>query len=275
VNTRLVELLNLCLVTSFCFADTVDIKGYVYYQDYNEPYTYEYDSESEPGYVAYPIDDAYVTLYKRTSSDTWVQYGSTIQTDEGYYVFEDIDVGRDASDLCTNSNWFRIRINADGCLPDKWQYMVEMVRFSNNAVRPSGITDAGSIRVDCVFEACFWDEYDGSSLQADALQGHWVAVDNGTAFSLERSNGELSCPIDQNVIPIQMCFLGHVGVDDTVFSLWEDEEDYMELVVWPNEEDESEAFGWFYAYWSDDWPSYAFHESQVLKQYIVVDFIDP
>jgi len=271
-----VELFNLCLVTSLCFADTVDIKGYVYYQGYNEPYTYEYDSESELGYVAYPIDDAYVTLFKRTSSDTWVQYGSPIQTDEGYYVFEDIDVGRDASDLCTNSDWFRILINAEGCLPDKWQYMEEMVRFSNNTVRPSGIPDAGSIRVDCVFEACNWDEYDGSSLQADELQGHWVADDNGTAFTLVDSNGELSCPIDQNVIPIRMCFVGHVSVA-SVFSQWEDEEDYMELVVWPYGEDESEAIGWYCAYWSDDWPSFAFHESQATPPhlFIVMDFIDP
>jgi hypothetical protein len=271
-----VELVSLSLVASSGFADAVDIKGYVYYQDYDEPYTYEYGPDSASGYVAYPIDGAYVSLYKRTSSDTWVQYGSTIQTDEGYYVFEDIDVGRDETDLCTNSNWFRIRINAEGCLPYGWQYMEQMVRFSNKAVRPSGIPDAGDIRVDCVFEACHWDEYDGSSLQADALQGHWVAEDNGTAFSLAYSNGELSCPIDQNVIQIQMCFVGHVGVE-TVFSTWDDEEDYSELVVWPYGEDESEAVGWFYQYWSADWPSYAFHVNQAVppQQYIIMDFIDP
>jgi len=267
----------LCLFAYVSVADTLDIKGYIYYQDYNEPHTYAYDSLSSVGCVAYPIDGAEVTLYKRTALSTWTQYGSLTHTDEGYYIFEDINVGRDASALCTNSGWFRVVINAAavGCLPADWDYMIEMVRFSHNTVRPSGVPDAGAIRVDCVFESSQWTEYDGSSTQADIFQGHWIADDEGTAFSLIEAEGQTSCPIDSNVISCATCFMGHLSLE-TCFSEWEDEEDFMEFVVWPFGEDESDAFGWFYAYWSDDWPSYAFHENpRKAQQIVLIDYIEP
>jgi hypothetical protein len=93
-------------VAQVCSADIVDIIGYAYYQDYNEPYWYFFDADSAEGCQAYPVDGAIVTLYKRNSSAGWDQYGSTTLTDDGYYIFEDIDTGHDAGDLCTNSAWF-------------------------------------------------------------------------------------------------------------------------------------------------------------------------
>lgn len=254
-----------------CKAVVVDIMGYVYYQNYADTFFYNGDS-SATACVALPIDGGEVTLYKRNSSSGWDQYGSTILSDDGLYVFEDIDVGRDAGDLCTHSDWFKVFVDARDSLPSGWAYPVTLIRFSHNEVRPNGIPDEGTIRVDFVFESSAWYVYDGSSLDVDMLTGHWVSENDSTAFSLEHGNGEASCPISENSIEIGSCLRGHWS-NAECFDAWETEDEYSEYVFWPINGDEGDALGWYYTYWTEPWPSFAKHVNTNNDVLIVIDYV--
>lgn len=221
---------------------------------------FHFDDDSTLGCLAFPMDDATVILYKRNSSDAWDQYGSSILTDEGFFIFENVDTGRDPGDLCTNSNWFMVEVDAsEHGLPGSWSYPEDLFRFSHNQPRPIGIPEAGCIRVDFVFEACEWHPYDGSSQQPDAVRGHWVSEDdNGNTFSLSFGSGEGTCPIDSNAISVGNCFMGHWN-NVPCLDEWAAEDDYCEYVFWPVGGDVTDAFGWFWTYWTAPWPNWAMH----------------
>lgn len=123
---------------AFCIGDVVDIKGYFYYIS-DDVYWYHFSTDSAEARFSVPVDSGKVSLYKRNDSSGWDQYGSSVYSDQGYYVFEDIDTGSDSSDLCTNSNWFRIEFDATGHLPVGWDNPRVQDRFSTNSVRPAGI----------------------------------------------------------------------------------------------------------------------------------------
>jgi len=272
--SRIVTVAIVALSLGLCRADVVDIIGYVYYQDFNETYYYEYGDSIAPGCVALPVNDADVSLYKRNSSSGWDLYGSTVLTDDGYYVFDDIDVGRDSGDLCTNSHWFKVLVDAteEGCLPEDWAYPMRLTRFSHNALRPSGIPDAGAIRVDFVFESSCWYVYTGSSLDVDELTGHWVTEDATETFSLEQGNGEATCPFNDNTVDVGSCLHGHLH-NTFCFDDWEEEDDYSEYIFWPLNGDEGDALGWFYTYWTEPWPVFAKHYDINNNVFIVVDIV--
>lgn len=270
-----IRMIMLLSIFGLCYSSIADIKGYVYYQDYNEPYMYYFGSDSVLGCLAFPIHEAIVTLYKRNAYNEWEQYGPSVLTDEGYYVFEDVNVGRNQQDLCTYSDWFRIEFDANDQLPEDWYYFDVLNRFSNNSPRPAGLSDAGDVRVDCIFEASQWNVYEGHSLQADAISGHWVSHSGETAYSLTFGNGEATCPIDSNAISVGNCFMSHWN-NTICFTTWDEVKDYSQYVFWPIGGDESDAIGWFYCYWSVDWPNYAMHcHRPTSNLMIIVDFINP
>ncbi len=74
------------LFSYICLADTADIIGFVYYQNYDQDYTYYFANDSTDGVETYPIHEATVKLYKRNSSSEWEVFSSSILTDSGFLL---------------------------------------------------------------------------------------------------------------------------------------------------------------------------------------------
>jgi hypothetical protein len=167
-----------------------------------------------------------------------------------------------------------VNAKGEGCLPYDWNYYEEISRFSHNEPRPNGIPDAGSIRVDFIFESAQWDPYNGSSLQPDLMKGHWVSEDDyGITYSLQQGLGEATCPIGSNPTTTGSCLFGHWS-NAPCLDEWADEDDYCEYVYWPKNGDSGDALGWFWTYWTDPWPSWAMHCHQSDGElFILVDFV--
>lgn len=258
---------------SIIVSTTVDIKGYCYYISNQDYYYYFAEEEYAEGKIAVSLDNSTVTLFSRSSSFGWNQYGSSVLSDDGYYVFEDIDIGQDPGDLCANSDWFMICFDASNHLPQGWSYPAIQYRFSHNTVRPDGTPDEGSIRVDCVLFDTDYVVYNGSSVNVFEAQGHWVTESDGTMFSVSHGEGYGTCPIEQNTISIGSCLVGHwhngVGL-----TRWSDEDDYARYVFWPTEDESGDIIVWCYTYWTMPWPSYAMHRiGTEPKLYLVSDYV--
>lgn len=264
------------LFSYICLADTADIIGFVYYQNYDQDYTYYFANDSTDGVETYPIHEATVKLYKRNSSSEWEVFSSSILTDSGFFCFNDVDLSRDSSALCTSSNWFMVEFDASeqGCLPPRWAYQDTLYRFSHNEVRPAGVPDAGSIRVDCIFEGSDWVVYNGSSLQIDKLTGHWMSEDSGgITFSLEQGSGKATCPIDSIQVDVGSCMIGHWSNTECLDD-WDDASGYSYYFFYPKNGTQADALGWYYTVWSNAWPNYGFHQDESMPSsvFIVNDF---
>lgn len=240
-----------------------DIVGHIYRYDYDTPFFYIPGDLSTLGCVAFPLDGATVRLFKRCSSGEWIPYGSAEVTEGGFYRFEQVEICRGVESLCTYSNWFMVRADASTASEvhaiDGDSRILE--RYSHFMPRPSGIPDAGSIRVDFVFGS----ESDtlinsggyGAHLQPGSLTGNWVAEDeDGVYFSLNHGSGSGTCPIGANHVEIGNCIVGHWH-NTEAFQEWQDLEGYAEYVFWPFNGDIDDAFAWFYHYWTPDIPHYA------------------
>lgn len=268
--------LTLLLAVVSSATEEVDIKGYVYYQDYDSLYPPDTSC-----CLAFPIDSAVVTLYKRTDSSGWETFGSTVNTNSnGYYVLENIDIGDGSDDLCTYSDWFRVEVDASasGCLPSGWSHYDTLDRFSHNETRPDGIPDAGDIRVDFVFEGSDYTVYSGSSVGLAELMGHFVAEDDQSVFfaTSNRAKFNATCPFERNEIESGSCLWGHF-TNTAGFTAWSDEDSYSEYIFSYEFEGDSvyTEFAWSYTYWTLPWPIWAthYHRLQPFSKFICRDFV--
>ena len=246
---------------------STDIMGYVYHYDYSSVYYLFPNDESTLGCMASPMHGATVRLYKRLAEGGWEPYGTPVQTVYGFYRFEEVDTGRGANSLCTNSDWFRVQVDAStsqtSLLPGTDERLLD--RFSHNTPRPAGIPDEGSIRVDFVFSSASESIlegrplFEGSHLNPSLFTGNWVAQDeNAVFFSLNQGSGMATCPIGENPVDVGNCIVGHWS-NSEAFQSWDYLQDYAEYAFWPFNGDPEDTFAWFYHYWTNSTPFYALH----------------
>lgn len=269
-------LVLLLAVVSFA-TEEVDIKGYVYYQDYDSPYP----PDSIYCRMAFPVNDADVTLFKRTRSSAsgWEMFSTDSTNSDGYYVFENIDIGDGIGDLCTYSEWFRVEVDASarGCLPSGWSYADILDRFSHNETRPYGIPDSEDIRVDFVFEGSDYTVYSGNQVTIDKIEGHFVAEDdNDILFAPSNNTYDATCPIGSNEIEGGGCLWGH-WFNTAGDTAWSDIDAYSEYIFSYrfNGGYEEMEIADCYTYWTLPWPSWAAHykTSSPSNRFICRDFV--
>lgn len=270
---------SICITRITCMfsvaeADTADIGGLVFYHTGNEN---DYAQ----------VDGATVTLYKRNTSNGWDTFGSSTTTDEdGYYHFDDVEIGSGINGLCPNSNWFRVKINASatGVLPSWWSYDDVLHHYTKNIPQPSGFPDPGWIRIDVNFCTSDYDTPPERSFKLWGVQGHYCFEDGeGGYTSTSMNNGYATCPVGEHETDVEGCMPGHWN-NNNQSDDWSDEgeplngqPDYAYYEFWdtppPDPPILKVAEGYYY--WDMDWPEWALHEETEGDDVIInIDFVD-
>jgi hypothetical protein len=216
-----------------------------------------------------PVDGATVTLYKRTPEGSWEQVGSSTTTsDQGYYHFDNVST--------MGTAWFKVRFDAEGSLPGGWEHADVLERVAYKEVRPSGIPDAGIIRVDVVFadsEQLLTEEPEDPWFYG--FQGRYVYLDPTTGVPVAPDMGEGAgtsylwhlgtCPPTENAYAFGGCRAGdwwsHCEHDVSEYFVdagWAHYVYYYPSVPLH----EAGSFGEGYYYWSPELPWWTLHGNQ-------------
>ncbi|MCP4228782.1 MAG: hypothetical protein GY771_01355 [bacterium] len=262
-------------MVAFSSADgtTADIGGLVYYNhDITE---------------GSPVEGADVTLYKRTAQGGWTAFGSSTATDgDGYYDFDDVEIGSGINDLCTNSDWFRVEFDATEAeteLPEGYDEV--LYRYAKNEAQPSGLPDTGWIRIDLNFVPTFSVLNPPNRAYTEwGVMGHFCYFDGeGCAFPTNEGV-YATCPVGENPATGGGCVTGHWNNLDQSEE-WSDEygyplsgqPDYARYEITDRQMGEEVKLGEGYYYWDLDWPSWALHQrppSFYSNAFINIDFVD-
>lgn len=254
-------------------ADTADIGGLVYYY-----YNLEEGS---------PVNEATVTLYKRSAQNGWDTFGSSTTTDsDGYYHFDDVDIGSGAGELCTNSDWFRVEFDAsDASTPLPLGYDDTLYRYAKNEPQLSELPDTGWIRIDIIFCSASYDNPPVRPFDDWGVEGHFCYDDDGECTFPDMVDVVASCPVYEHTTISGGCMTGHwYNLDQN--EDWSDEygdplsgqPDYaLYEFVTVDIYGEEYKFGEGYYYWDLDWPSWGLHQSITSfarDTFINIDFVD-
>lgn len=254
-------------------ADTADIGGLVFYFTNND---YDYA----------PVDGATVTLYKRNTQSGWDTFGSSTTTDEdGYYHFDDVDIGSGINGLCPNSDWFRVEFDAEDAettLPDEFDEILD--RYSKNEPQPSELPDTGWIRIDTNYCSSSYFTPPESSYTWWGVEGHFCYDDGeGGYTSTYMNGGYATCPVGEHQVLVYGCNPGHWnnGNQSSDWSALGDplsgQPDYAryQFIEVPPPEPPVLIVAEGYYYWDLDWPEWALHEKESNGEVILnIDFVD-